>query len=142
MMSEADSGDLSPSLVEGEVKDFALIVRSQIVFSLPLSLVIVLFDRKYQVSHHTRPGECEVDSDPPPTNNRSSNNEEHGIASPAAADVNNSTLNTSEEIGTTADLEDCDVHSEQGELTLTSDYVHGELERLTIYWTHARLEGH
>lgn len=47
MMSEADSGDLSPSLVEGEVKDFALILRSKIVFSLPLSLVMVLFDRKY-----------------------------------------------------------------------------------------------
>jgi len=89
MMSEADSGDLSPSLVEGEV------------------------------SHHTRPDECEVDSDPPPPHNRSTNSaldncEEQGnLASPVVADVNNSTLNTSEEIGTTADLEDCDVHSEQ-----------------------------
>jgi len=89
MMSEADSGDLSPSLVEGEV------------------------------SHHTRPGECEVDSDPPPpANNRSSNSaldnsDDHSVTTPAVADVNNSTLNTSEEIGTTADLEDCDIHSEQ-----------------------------
>jgi len=82
MMSEADSGDLSPSLVEGEV------------------------------SHHTRPGECEVDSDPPPPHNRSSNNSEEQDNLVSAADVNNSTLNTSEEIGTTADLEDCDVHSE------------------------------
>ena len=82
------------------------------------------------MSHHTRPGECEVDSDPPPPHNRSSNNEEHGITA-AAADVNNSALNTSEEIGTTADLEDCDVHSEQGELILTSYHVNGELEKLT-----------
>lgn len=75
-------------------------------------------ETKPQVSHHTRPDECEVDSDPPPPHNKSTNsaldNSEEQGASPAVADVNNSTLNTSEEIGTTADLEDCDVHSEQG----------------------------
>ena len=64
------------------------------------------------------------------------------MASPAAADVNNSTLNTSEEIGTTADLEDCDVHSEQGKLIMPSDYVNSKLERVRIYWTHTSLEGH
>ena len=77
------------------------------------------------MSHHTRPDECEVDSDPPPAHNRSSNSaldnsEGHGVATPAVADVNNSTLNTSEEIGTTADLEDCDVHSEQGKVGFDS----------------------
>ena len=110
-MSEADSGDLSPSLVEGEV-DFP--------FSRCLNPLVVVDETKHQVSHHTRPDECEVDSDPPPPHNRSTNSaldncEEQGnLASPVVADVNNSTLNTSEEIGTTADLEDCDVHSEQG----------------------------
>jgi len=53
MMCEADSSDLSPSLVEGEV------------------------------SHHTQPEECEVDSDPP----------------------GNTVLNTSDEIGNVQDLE-------------------------------------
>jgi len=80
MMSEADSADLSPSLVEGEV------------------------------SHHTRPGECEVDSDPPPALNGRSNLTSEAASPAPPAD---STLNTSEEIGTTADLEDCDVHSDQ-----------------------------
>ena len=78
-----------------------------------------------QVSHHTRPGECEVDSDPPPPPNNSSvlsKNEEHDEANLAAPDVNNSTLNTSEEIGSTADLEDCDIHSEHGKISI-SDYM-------------------
>ena len=77
------------------------------------------------MSHHTRPGECEVDSDPPPpANNINSaldNSDDHSVTTPAVADVNNSTLNTSEEIGTTADLEDCDIHSEQGEWVLILD---------------------
>ena len=70
------------------------------------------------MSHHTRPGECEVDSDPPPPQNKSSNNSEEQDNLVSAADVNNSTLNTSEEIGTAADLEDCDVHSEHGKWVL------------------------
>ena len=77
------------------------------------------------MSHHTRPGECEVDSDPPPPANNSNsaldNSDDHSVTTPAVADVNNSTLNTSEEIGTTADLEDCDIHSEQGEWVLILD---------------------
>ena len=88
-----------------------------------LRLFIVSFFT--QVSHHTRPGECEVDSDPPPPPNNSSvlsKNEEHDEANLAAPDVNNSTLNTSEEIGSTADLEDCDIHSEHGKISI-SDYM-------------------
>ena len=83
------------------------------------------------MSHHTRPGECEVDSDPPvvpppPPNNSSvlSKNEEHDEANLAAPDVNNSTLNTSEEIGSTADLEDCDIHSEHGKITISDNMIY------------------
>jgi len=79
MMCEADSGDLSPSLVEGEV------------------------------SHHTQPGECEVDSDPPRC----------GVTG---------VLNTSDEIGTVQDLETREEDIGKAEANTSTDAVHSDQE--------------